>query len=76
MIDLYKFYFDNITQEHYHYQFFKIIENVNKVHNVFYGLGDSNEIIKFELFDDEEIIKKFKYLCQPDTQIDSKENRC
>lgn len=38
MIDLYKYYFENIKEEEYYYRFYKRISNEIKKHNVFLAL--------------------------------------
>lgn len=69
MIDLLKFYEDNIKEEEYYYQFYnELITYTKKQERL--GIVDN-----FELFDDVDIIEKFKYLCQPNTDIYSSYNR-
>ena len=63
-MDLKKFYFQNIKEDEYHYQFLSSIQNVNKVYNVFYGEQEMYNY-SFEIYDTEEVIQKFRELCQP-----------
>lgn len=74
MIDLYKYYFENIKEEEYYYRFYKRISNEIKKHNVFSSFVEI-EKLDFILFDDEELIEKFRNLCQPQFPIDSQENQ-
>ena len=69
-MDLKDFYFNNVLESEYHYRFYDFIENVNKVYNIFNGVQEDKEY-KFEVFDAEEAITKFKELCQPEVHFDN-----
>lgn len=74
------FYKQNITENEYYYKFYDEIittpEKEKKELMSFWGTNDdssfdnSNDYI---FFDEEDVIEKFKFLCQPDTET-SKEN--
>lgn len=73
-MDLKKLYFQNIREEEYHYRFYDFIKNINSRYNIF---GDYEEIndYRFEVFDIEEAIAKFRELCQPNVSfVDN--NKC
>lgn len=73
-MDLKEFYFQNIKQEDYHYIFFEDIKDVNTTYNIFIGEQEVNDY-KFEVYDAEDAILKFRELCQPEVNFD-KEKRC
>lgn len=73
-MDLKEFYFKNIEETEYHHRFYKAIESVNTVCNLFIG-EEEVEDYEFEVFDAEEAITKFRELCQPDVNYD-KEKKC
>lgn len=62
-MDIKEFYFQNIQESEYHYRFYDSIKNVNRVHNVFEGYTKIDDYT-FEVFDVEEVITKFRELCQ------------
>lgn len=74
-MDLKKFYFKNVKEFDYHYRFFDAIQNVNVTYNF---LTDKEEIndYKFEIYDVEEAITKFRELCQPGINFADNENKC
>jgi hypothetical protein len=74
VIDLKVFYFQNIKEEEYHYRFYDLIKDVNRIRNVYEGYREVKDF-KFEIFDEEEAITKFRELCQPEV-IFSTENKC
>lgn len=74
-MDLKEFYFQNIKEDEYHYRFLSSIQNVNKVYNVFSGEQEMYNY-SFELYDTEEVIQKFRELCQPEVSFAGKENTC
>ena len=74
-MDLKAFYFNNITQEEYHYRFYESIKNVNQIFNLFDGPQEVNDY-EFEVFDTEEAITKFKELCQPEISYYDNEKKC
>ncbi|WP_339000917.1 hypothetical protein VNN37_10320 (plasmid) [Lactococcus garvieae] len=54
---------DNITSDDYYYKFYKDIRDVNEIDNNFFGVEE--DYLSFEIYDTEEVIAKFKDLCQP-----------
>lgn len=74
-MDLKKFYFDNINEEEYYYRFYDSIKNVNNTYNVFSGYEETYDY-KFEVFDIEEAIQKFRELCQPENNFVNIEQKC
>lgn len=74
-MDLREFYFDNIREAEYHYRFHTSIKNVNKVYNIFSGYEEVDDY-KFEVYDEEEAITKFKELCRPEVNFSSSEKKC
>lgn len=74
-MDIKEFYFQNIQKSEYHYHFYESIRNVNMVYNVFNGYTETEDY-KFEVFDVEEAITKFRVLCQPNISFTNSENKC
>lgn len=74
-MDLKKFYFDNISEKEYYHRFFETIKNVNNTYNVFSGYEETYDY-KFEIFDIEEAIQKFRELCQPENNFVNNEQKC
>lgn len=74
-MDLKNFYFQNIQKDEYHYRFHNSIENVNKVYSIF-STHTEVEDYKFEVYDAEEAITKFRELCQPAVEFSGSENKC
>ncbi len=60
-MNLKEFYNNSITKKEYHYRFYELI-------NFDYGLYIDDDSL-FEIYDEEEAIKKFKALCQPDVHF-------
>ena len=75
MIDLRKYYLDNITEDDYYYRFFSLIEGVNRTYNIFYGEEETQEF-EFLVHDEMEAIEKFRLLCQPGNEPERNEDRC
>lgn len=73
-MDLREFYFQNIKESEYHYRFLDFVKKVNYTYNVFYGEEETLDY-RFEIYDAEEAITKFKELCQPEVNF-SDENIC
>lgn len=65
-MDLKEYYLQNIKESDYHYRFYNDIKKIN-VKEVFWC---EIEDYKFEVFDSEEAIGKFKGLCQPDINLE------
>lgn len=74
-MDLKEYYFKNIKESEYHYRFYDSISNVNTTYNIFNGYEEINDY-KFEIYDAEEGIIKFKELCQPEVSFSNCENQC
>lgn len=74
-MDLKEFYFQNIQESEYHYRFHSSIKNVNRTYNIFRGYEEVNDY-KFEVYDAEEAIKKFRELCQPGVSFSDSEKKC
>lgn len=74
-MDLKEFYLQNIKEDEYHYRFLSSIQSVNKVYNMFSGEQEMYNY-SFELYDTEEVIQKFRELCQPEVSFAGKENTC
>lgn len=74
-MNLKEFYFQNIQEAEYHYRFYDSIKNVNMVYNIFSGDIETNDY-KFEVYDAEEAITKFRDLCQPEVNFSSSEKKC
>ncbi|WP_440200497.1 hypothetical protein [Bifidobacterium sp.] len=76
MIDLRNFYIKNIQEEDYHYRFYDDIKNVNISYDDFSSEYIENNDCKFEIFDAEDAVAKFKELCQPEVSFKKLEDRC
>ena len=74
-MDLRAFYFENIRSDEYHYRFHDAIRDVNIVYNLFTGSEEINDY-SFEVYDAEEVILKFRELCQPEMSFYNNENSC
>ncbi len=69
MVDLLKFYTNNVKKEEYYYEFYDELINCTKMED------SSRDTKKFIFLDDNNIIEKFKELCQPETEIDNAYNK-
>lgn len=56
---------------HDYYHFLLLIEGVNRTYNIFYGEEETQEF-EFLVHDEMETIEKFKLLCQPGNEPESK----
>lgn len=74
-MDLKEFYFQNIQDEEYHCRFHESIKDVNRIYNIFSGYEEVNDY-KFEVYDEEEAITKFRELCQPNVSFSGSKNKC
>lgn len=72
MLDLRKFYLDNVQPDEYYYTFYDLISKVNMTYNIFEGEQETENYI-FEVFDMEEAISYFKKSCQPEYDSHNKE---
>ena len=59
MLDLRKFYLDNVQPDEYYYSFYDLISKVNMTYNIFEGEQETENYI-FEVFDMEEAISYLK----------------
>ena len=75
MIDIKKYYLDNVSEDDYHHRFRSYILNANKKYSIFFG-EEEDEELEFLVLDMEEAIEKLKSLCQPEIQTFSKEQTC
>ena len=57
------------------YKFYDLVKNINRTYNVFRGEEETNDY-KFEVYDIEEAIEKFRYLCMPENESHSNEDKC
>ena len=64
-MNLINFYFDNISDEEYHYRFYETIEKLEK-----------DRHYSFEMNDIDDAIIKFKELCQPDVMYSDTDLIC
>lgn len=75
MIDLRTYYLSNIVENDYYHRFYKLIKDINTTYNIFAGEQILEDYV-FEVFDENEAIDKFRLLCQPDSDSNSKEAKC
>lgn len=52
-MDLKDYYFQNIKEGEYYYRFHELIDNVNKIYNIFSGYEEVNDY-QFQVYDTEE----------------------
>lgn len=74
-MDLRKFYLDNVSEQEYYYTFHDLVENVNCEYS-FLDNFEETENYQFLIDDINDAIEKFKYLCQPENEIHSTEDKC
>ena len=74
-MDLKEFYLKSVKESEYHYRFLDSIRKVNYTYNIFSGKDEETENYKFEIYDVEDAIAKFRELCQPDVNF-SNERAC
>lgn len=74
-MDLKKFYFDNVSAEEYYHQFTDLISHSNQTYNIFEGYQET-ETCEFFVYDTDEAIEKFRYICQPENEGYDKERDC
>ena len=79
-MNILEFYKQNVTKNEYYYKFYDELviepEREKRSLNEFWGVNtddETNDDLKYIFYDEEELIEKFKYLCEPNTEI-SKEN--
>ncbi len=81
-MNILEFYKKNITKNEYYYKFYdEIISTPEKEKEEFMiclGIEDDgyfDNINDYVFFDEEDVIEKFKFLCQPDTETSKKNTR-
>ena len=77
-IDLREFFLSNVGEDDYYWRFRPLVENANTVWNVFGGAVEvpNSEQRGFEVFDEEEAIEKFRFLCMPENEPSGSKDRC
>ncbi|WP_300676763.1 hypothetical protein [uncultured Gemmiger sp.] len=73
-MDLKEFHLKSVKESEYHYCFLDSIRKVNYTYNIFSGKDEETENYKFEIYDVEDAIAKFRELCQPDVNFSSEKN--
>ena len=74
MIDVLKYYVDNVKENEYYYKFYnKIVTQPQFFTKSFGAFGIEDDLFYFN--DVEQIIEKFKFLCQPDTNVSTSHNK-
>lgn len=74
-MDLREYYIETVQETDYHYKFWDLIKDVNQEYDFLTDEYRTNNI-KFDVFDEEEAIAKFKELCEPNKQIFSDFDKC
>lgn len=74
-MDIKEFYIKNVKEDEYHHRFMDFIRNVDDEHNIFFSDKEGVLNYRFEIFDVDEAITKFKELCQPDVRFTA-EKKC
>ena len=74
-MDLRKFYLENVSEDEYYYKFYNLIKDINLMFDVFGGKQEIEDS-EFIVYDIEEAIEKFKYLCLPENEYHNEENKC
>ena len=74
-MDLRKFYLDNVSEQEYYYTFHDLIENINREYIRLFNYDETRNY-QFLIDDIDDAIEKFKYLCQPENEIHSEEDKC
>lgn len=74
-MDLRGFYLEHIQETEFHYRFFDSVKNINRRYNVFEGYIET-DTYKYEVYDTEEAITKFRELCQPEESFGSEDKKC
>lgn len=76
MIDLRKFYLEEINKKEYYYRFYDFIKGINIIFDPFDGEPKEIESdVQFLIYDSEEAIKKFRELCEPNEEY-NEQNKC
>lgn len=74
-MDLRRYYLENISDKEYYYKFYNLINDINNTYNIFSGIQETYDY-SFELDGIDEAIEKFQYLCQPENESHSDEDKC
>lgn len=74
MIDLRKYYLDNVRQDEYYFKFYNEINDA--VNLDFLDIDSNSDQLRFVVFDTEEVIEKFRQLCQPENRFDNIKDDC
>ena len=74
-MDLREFYLENVSEQEYYYKFYDFINDINKTYNIFDVIEVTNKY-EFCVYDIDEAIEKFRYLCQPENECHNNENKC
>lgn len=74
-MDLREYYFQSVQRSEYHYRFYEFIKSISKGYNIFDGDEEVDDY-KFEVYDTEEAIAKFRELCQPEVSFSDPEKKC
>ena len=78
MIDLRKYFLDDVGEDDYYWRFRSLVEGINTAWNVSYGAIDvpDDKRCDFEVFDEEEAVEKFRFLCRPENEPVRDEAKC
>ena len=79
MIDLRKYYLDNVKQDEYFYRFYHLIKDACGSKDVLRDFIKQNDVTdaEFMAFDTDDAIAKFRELCQPGHEpYGNQENQC
>jgi len=74
-MDLRKLYLENVSEQEYYYNFYDLVKRINETYNIFEGIQETHDY-KFLVDNIDYAIEKFKYLCQPENESHTNEDRC
>lgn len=74
-MDLRMFYLENVSEQEYYYRFYTLVKNVNSTFNIFEGSQETN-VYEFFVDDIDDVIEKFRKLCQPENENLNIEDAC
>lgn len=74
-MDLRKLYLENVSEQEYYYNFYDLVKGINETYNIFEGIQETKDY-KFLIYNIDDAIEKFKYLCQPENESHNNEDRC
>ena len=79
MINLFKFYENNVKKDEYYYKFYEdLVTHPHRLSDEIktaFDIEKNEDYLDFEIFDEEEAIEKFKGLCEPNLDISSDKNK-